>query len=85
VRAHHLSPNDSELRAGHSLLGLVNISNLLAEVELAAVLIVDAIQGEEGGVVVSVGETSVNKSEERNILEPSHRIVNTIQSKLYLL
>ena len=61
MRAHHLSPNDSELRAGHSLLGLVNISDLLAEVKLTAVLIVDAIQGEKGGVVIGVGETSVTK------------------------
>ncbi len=63
MRAHHLSPNNSELRASDGLLSLVNISDLLAKVELAALLVVDAVQGEEGGVVVGVGETSEKKAQ----------------------
>ena len=69
VGTHHLTPDHSELRAGHGLLGLVDISNLLAKVESAALLIVHAVQGEEGGVVVGVGETSAENHEKISELQ----------------
>lgn len=54
-----LAPDGAELGAGNSLLGLVDVSNLLAEVELGSLGVIDTIDLEQGGVVVGVATTSV--------------------------
>mgnify|MGYP005993719829 CR=1 FL=1 len=59
VSTHHLAPDNSELRTRHGLLGLVDVSNFLAKVEVGSGLVVNTLHGEKGSVVVGVGETSV--------------------------
>jgi hypothetical protein len=59
VSAHHLAPNNSELRARNGLLRLVDVSHSLAQVEVAAFSVVHVVDGQQSSVVVGVGETSV--------------------------
>jgi hypothetical protein len=56
----HLAPHHSELGAGGSLGGLVDVGDLLAAVELGRLLVLDVVEGDQRGVVVCVAAASVD-------------------------
>ncbi len=59
MAASHLAPDGAELGARLGLLSSVYVGDLLAKVEVTGFLIVDTIDLDEGGVVISVSATSV--------------------------
>ena len=61
VTTSNLSPNSAELRASLSDLSLVYEGNLLAKVEVTALLIIDTIDFNKGGVVVGVAAPSAKQ------------------------
>ena len=55
-----LAPDATELRAGLSSLGSVDVSNLLSDVEINGLLVVASLNLEKVGVVVGVSAASVS-------------------------
>lgn len=71
VGAHDLAPDNTELGAGNGGLGLVDVGDLLSEVVLASLGVVDAVDLQEGGVVVGVAATSAQKEDQNTEAEIS--------------
>ncbi len=60
VGAGHLAPHNAEAGAGLVLsLALVDISDLLAQIVVGGGLVVDAIDADQGGVVVGVSTAAL--------------------------